>query len=726
MKKRIYILSFITSISYSLFAQTPTLDWANKIGSVTGTESGKSIITDNNGNVYTVGHFESSVDADPGVNNVPLTSNGLADILITKSDSNGNFVWAKNLGSAPNDAAYGIAINSSNELFITGYFQGTVDFNPSPTVTNYLYSSNGSLDIFLLKLDANGNYVWANSFGGWGSDIGYAIDTDVSGNVYIAGSYASTNADFDPSSTSTLNLVTNGGNDAFIASYSSNGALNYAYGFGGTGDDVATALDFDNDNILDIAGYFNNSVDFDPTVSNLIYTSVGGADIFVARYNNGTFLTAQTFGGIYDDKAYGVKGDNNGNVVYTGFFQSVVDFNNNPSQTSNITTNGLADVVICKLDSNLMYSWAKRIGNSNNDKAYSIDIDAQNNIYITGNYTSMLDSDPGAGTAYFSTLSGAYDMFILKLNDLGTYSWSTSFHYYQGVGSTNIPSSIHIDSDNNIFITGSFQGSVDFDLNAPGTGYGLVASGQSDYFLAKIAPQTSIDFTCSGDLDYYMSIDSPVFPDLTQLMNATTNCTINSAVSISQNPPAGSTMIEGTTPVVLTLTNDCGDSETCQFNINYINDLSLTVQCPANQTTTDNVCPDYTSLAIVTSVCPSGGVVTTQSPVAESNLALGATTITLETVNDCGLTSSCTFVVDRTLGINESNMASIGVYPNPTKGFLTIESNRPTSMQLVSAQGQYLRTIQIDVKTTIDITTLSKGVYLLIGEDNNPVRLIKE
>ena len=131
-------------------------------------------------------------------------------------------------------------------------------------------------------------------------------------------------------------------------------------------------------------------------------------------------------------------------------------------------------------------------------------------------------------------------------------------------------------------------------------------------------------------------------------------------------------------------------------------------------------------MANVTSACSTAVVTITQTPAAGTSLALGTTTVTLEASNECGLIQSCSFVVDRTLGINESNMISLAVYPNPTKGLLTVESNHPTTLQLVSVQGQFLRSIEIEAKTTIDLSNLSPGVYLLIGEGNNPIRFVKE
>lgn len=727
MKKRFYILSFITSLSYTIFAQTPSLEWAKSIG-FSGTDNGKDIAVDSDGNVYTVGHFEGSIDADPGAAYTGLTSNGQADILITKLNAFGEFVWAKNIGAAINDAAYGIAITPSNELYITGYFQGTVDFNPS-AATNSLASSNGSVDIFILKLDAAGNYLWAKSMGGWGTDVAYAIDTDQAGNVIIAGSFASTNADFNPSASVTNTFSAVGGADGFIAYYSANGDYTYAKSFGGASDDVVTALDYnvyDFSGYVNITGYFSGTADLDPT-GTLNRTSNGGTDIFVSSFLiDGTFLSAQSFGGTLEDKGNGITTDSQGNIIYTGSFQSTVDFD--PSTTVvSFTTNGLADAFVSKLDLNLAHVWTKRIGNATDDKAYSIAIDDQNNSYLIGNFKNTLDINPSGSSDYFiQSTSGGLDIFLVKLDQGGNFVWGSLYQLISGVLNTNLGNSIAVDANKNIYTTGSIQGGVDFDLINFINGTALYSSGLSDIFMAKIATGSTITIACPADSNIYMSQNPPVMPDLTSLASASTNCSLNNAVGITQNPIAGSTLVEGANIVTLSFLDDCGDAETCQVTVNYINDFSLTVQCPANQTTTDAICPDYTSLATVTNVCPSAGVVTTQTPAAGTNLALGATTITLETTNNCGLTSSCTFVVDRTLGINESNMTSLAVYPNPTKGFLTIESNRPTTLQLVSVQGQHLRSVQIDAKTTIDITNLSPGVYLLIGEGNNPIRFIKE
>jgi len=737
MKKRFYILSLFTLISCGLFAQTPSNEWAKLIGD-TGSEVGKDIVTDANGNVFIVGHFEGTIDADPGTGVSNLTSNGGTDILIVKLNSQGDFVWGNSIGGSGNDAAYGAAISSNGEVYITGYFTGTVDFNPSPSLANTL-NSNGLTDIFLLKTQNDGTYSWAKGIGGSSDDISYSIDLDVSNQPVIAGSFSSINTDFNPDVTASLILSPAGGADVFWAYFSANGIFINAKKFGGLSDDVATAVDynaFGSLGYINLTGYFSGGADFHPDAAiNLSGISNGGTDIFVSSfYSNGNYCAHQTIGGQFDDKGYGITTDAQGNVFYTGFFQSTVDFD--PStNTNSFNTNGLADIFVSKLDVNLEHVWTRRIGNSTNDKAFSITHDATDNIYLTGNFQNTLDADPTSNvfelTPFSPTVSGPVpsseqNIFLLKLTNAGSFEWATYFNEnFIFAPISNQANAIHVDSEGTVYTTGYMQKQVDFSTDQ--SGYNLSSNNNSvDIFVSKISTASTITFTCPSDSNIYMSQNPPVMPDLTSLATASTNCTLNNAVGITQNPVAGSTLVTGANIVTLSFLNDCGDAETCQVTVNYINDLSLTVQCPANQTTTEAVCPDYTSLATVTSVCPAAGVTITQTPAAGTTLTLGATTITLETTNNCGLTSSCTFVVDRTLGINESNMASIAVYPNPTKGFLTIESNQPTMLQLVSVQGQHMRSLQIDGKTTIDVTLLSPGVYLLIREGNQPIRFIKE
>src|SRR5674476_671097 len=122
---------------------------------------------------------------------------------------NVSLVWAKNMGGASDDYVNSIAVDASGNVYTTGYFLGTVDFDPG--AGTYNLTSAGGYDIFISKLDASGNFVWAKNMGGASDDRGTSIAVDASGNVYTTGSFRGT-ADFDPGA-GTYNLTSAGSGD---------------------------------------------------------------------------------------------------------------------------------------------------------------------------------------------------------------------------------------------------------------------------------------------------------------------------------------------------------------------------------------------------------------------------------------------------------------------------------------------------------------------------------
>ncbi|MBT6372369.1 MAG: hypothetical protein HOJ86_06840, partial [Acidimicrobiaceae bacterium] len=144
----------------------PAGAWSSDDGAVavfggTNADYGYSVAVDSSGNVYTTGYFNGTVDFDPGAGTANLTSNGYKDVFVSKLDSSGNYVWAKNFGGTGNDMGYSVAVDSSGNVYTTGYFTGTVDFDPGAGTTNLV--PNGSSDAFVSKLDSSGDLVWAKN-----------------------------------------------------------------------------------------------------------------------------------------------------------------------------------------------------------------------------------------------------------------------------------------------------------------------------------------------------------------------------------------------------------------------------------------------------------------------------------------------------------------------------------------------------------------------------------
>src|SRR5688572_9515122 len=162
---RVLLLFMFFSVLNTINAQSNQWIWAKAMG---GTEAdrGQSIILDASGNIYTTGFFEGTADFDPGAGTFDLTAEGDQDIFITKSDNSGNFEWAISMGGTNNEVGYSITIDASGNIYTTGSFEGTADFNPGAGVFNL--TSAGGTDIFISKLDGAGNFIWAKAMGGSG------------------------------------------------------------------------------------------------------------------------------------------------------------------------------------------------------------------------------------------------------------------------------------------------------------------------------------------------------------------------------------------------------------------------------------------------------------------------------------------------------------------------------------------------------------------------------
>ena len=242
-----------------------------------------SITTDANGNVYTTGDFWNTVDFDPGAGIANLTSNGYSDIFIQKLNDAGNLLWVKQMGGAFDDIGRSITVDNSGNVHTTGHFKSTVDFDPGPGTSN-LTAPGANTDIFIQKLDANGNLLWVKQMGEKFKDGGISIATDAAGNVYTTGYFDKT-VDLNHSN-----------DEIFIQKLDTNGNLLWLELIGGPDDDSGNVIITDAHGNIYIAGHFQSTADFDPgtRISNL--TSNGKEDIFILKLSQPTVgITENTF-----------------------------------------------------------------------------------------------------------------------------------------------------------------------------------------------------------------------------------------------------------------------------------------------------------------------------------------------------------------------------------------------------------------------------------------------
>jgi Beta-propeller repeat len=128
-------------------------------------DSGKGIAVDGSGNIYVAGDFEStSNDFDPGKSKTSLTYAGVSDVFVAKYSSSRSLIWARSMGGPAGEVCNAIAVDGSGNVYMTGGFEGTADFNPGSGLFNL--TSAGSMDIFVSQLNSAGNYVWAGRMGG--------------------------------------------------------------------------------------------------------------------------------------------------------------------------------------------------------------------------------------------------------------------------------------------------------------------------------------------------------------------------------------------------------------------------------------------------------------------------------------------------------------------------------------------------------------------------------
>ncbi len=178
--------------------------WARTCGGFYG-DGGLSIACDPDGFTYLTGYFFDFADFDPGNAQYLLGAASNRDIFILHLDPDGKFKWAKQMGGTADDAGFSIAIDEAHNVYSTGIYWGSADFNPTQgTGSIYTLTSRGKYDIYLSKLDKEGDFVWAHSIGGTATDIGTSVTTGLNLNVYTTG-YFYNSADMDPG-TDSLNF----------------------------------------------------------------------------------------------------------------------------------------------------------------------------------------------------------------------------------------------------------------------------------------------------------------------------------------------------------------------------------------------------------------------------------------------------------------------------------------------------------------------------------------
>ena len=302
---------------------------------------------------------------------------------------------------------------------------------------------------------------WADSWGFFLEDRAYGIATDKFKNVFIVG-YGEDIWD---------------GREIVLGKYDKCGNLKWGYKWGSTDDDVAYEIATDSFGNVYLTGHYGGVMDMDPGEGIDYHSGVG---LFVMKFSNtGDFIWARTFNGSSVDTGYGIACQESGQVYVCGYFYNTIDLDPGDGEDLH-TSNGQSDCFLVKLNQDGTYAWGWTWGDSGLDYNRAVVVDWAGNVYVTGDFRGdELDFDPGPGED-IPPYHGYADAFISHYDQDGNYQWTRT---WGGPDSEN-PEDVSLDDYGNIYITGEFHGTVDFD---PGAGVDEHSStGNKDGFLTKL------------------------------------------------------------------------------------------------------------------------------------------------------------------------------------------------------------------------------------------------
>ena len=818
MKIKSLLLTALATFGLTVATIAQNLNWVKNLGNTSNT--GQSYIeNDGSGNIYISGGFIGTLDFDPGVGVANLTSQNTTggDQYILKLDPNGNFLWVKqwNLNPTNNSPNDGLPIKvTQNGIFVTGAFTGTSDFNPGTSVNNLTVNGSGWWDAFLLKLDLNGNYIWAQRYGGTIIDCGRNIAFDSNNNIYLIGYFSGT-ADFDISS-ATNSLSPNGGADVFILKLDANGSFIWVKKIGGTADDDFASIEIDSQNNIYFGGgyYSSSSIDMDPGTGNFNLSSNGNWDIPIGKLDpNGNFLWAVNLGNSSKNSGGFKLNSNSNQIIVFGEFSGTLDIDPGIS-VNNIISNGGNDIYILSLNSTGNYVWSSKIGGLGAEAISAINFDSNGRVMLTGSFTQSVDFDPSSQSNNFNSV-GLKDIFLSVYSATGNYITTNTFGGTGddiGTGLATFPQDI-------IYLTGQYSNTVDFD---PNTGVSnLTSLGLFDTYILKlnsafcvnpiatISPQSTTTFCQGGSVvlnastgsgyayEWYKNgtiINGSTTSSYTanqsgsytvKVINGSCNATstvtdvlVNPKPTATITPKSPTNICQGGS-VVLNASTGSGYTYEWYKNANIING-SIANSYTANQSgsytvkvingdcnttssaTTVTVNPNPTvslSLAnfihikespITLAGSPSGGTYSgagvVGSTFSSTNAGLGKKTITYNYTTGAGCSGSATAITTvydttacstfDTLFINiavagltaPNNLGTLKIWPNPANDHITIDNGNFSilngySVKIETVLGQEVFKSAINQKQfSVDLSTWKgKGIYLvhvLDGQNN--------
>ena len=380
-----------------------------------------------------------------------------------------DFGWAMDIGLSSDSDSHHIAADSQGNVYVTGAFFGTLDFDPGPdTRTLTSATETGSRfsnpDIFLAKFSSGGQFIWLKQFGAAGSDSVRGICVDIADNVTIAGQFHG-QVDFDPGANTSILTADANYSNVFVVQMSASGDFKWARQFEGVGDDETTSLAVDPSGNLLISGTFYSSCDFDPgPASAILNTTTGttGTGFVVSLTSAGDFRWVRQYSGIPTALAV----DANGNALVAGTFYSSMRLDPSDAGRRLLSSNGSGAAYVIQLTNTGQLSWARHFGGTSGSYSSSatglaLAVDSQRNVLLGGYFKGTAGFDSAVSALTFAS-NGNTDGVLMKWTPTGSLVWADRFG---SVGYDRV-SALAVTNGDRIVAAGEFEFTVDFDVGS--------------------------------------------------------------------------------------------------------------------------------------------------------------------------------------------------------------------------------------------------------------------
>ncbi len=678
---------FLLSFGLAINAQIPAVDWIYTFGGK-ATEAIIASDMDSQGNIINVGVFRDTTDFDqgPGVDQ-RISFPGKVQMFIQKIDAQGNHMWVKTFGSNGLSSLNNVKVASDGSIYCSGYFEAALfDFNPDPNVAYTLSRGLYNRAMFLLKLDASGNFGWALAQGG--DDVQHTgIAVDNNGNLYATGVFNSPfDSDPDPNVVSTkyhFNYPNNTStNDVFVQRIDATGNQLWLKAVKSANDVSSYDIAIDMNLQPVIVGYFVGSVDFDPGSALHIENSSGTTkSAFILKLDTtGGFINVQRTTGTGMARYERILFDDNFNIYLTGHYSGNPDFNTGAGVANPHAANK-EGYFLQKNSPNGNFSWVHTYENPINSLFGNLiraAVDSNQNIYTAGSFRgatlNLSPTDPN-GLVFNNSGLNSMDMFIVKHDSVGNVLWGHQF----GATTTDYLFGLMLDQKSNIAISGYYNSTQSFGPYSNAT---RPNNGLTDSFILKFSD-------CPPPLDTTIVIEACEYHDIN----------------------LGNRIYSDTLLIDTLAGSGVCDSAIVKSYIRFQHQPAFVSYDQGVLRWDSTNIARYQLTWISCDLGDTAGHGPTFTPIQNGNYAL------IVDKNGCTDTSSCISVKD--IGVSElTSLDNISAYPNPVKDILFVE--------VANSGGFYLRLFNVAGKeilvslgtNEIDMSKLPEGVYLLRIEED--------